>query len=797
MKKLKLITTISCIAFSFSLLIFLFCFFYQVNSEKDYGITTKDINYSIAINNSVSELEIKETSYGTTMREFEEGQNIAVYETQGIPLALAHERYAFEPHLTQTIVIAVDRSQCNEVITSFKDLLTTDVAISFGFGSSIATNMWEYDDTHQIVLAMSKAIYGEYDVDAIAQDFAVIEDEDRFFVNDTSQAILVTTDSNAVALNKAGRNLEIVIPEDGTLSFDYGALIYNNKINFNEQLQTELINIGYRLPDGRCDADYYPDSADYTRASYIENYGEYNVACSLVSKTLRRDSFHTRLFGFTNSIETTTFFLGLVFVIIYYFVSIKRRISDRKINKATTIVLILLASLITMGLLKSVNSNNPFLETVLWYSYYIPILFVPAIFVYIALHAGNQNVKPNVIKAYFIYFLLTFIPLILIMTNNSHNWVFIVENYWTTTFKHNVGYYFVMLWVAASVAFAYGLLVYKCIKNPKKWALAYPGILSIVLVMYTIALAVRFTPVREFDVSFAITILVLLYIESLIQSRLLPTNKGYDRFFKHSNLAMKIEDNQGRQRYTSYITKDINENFVQRSTTIVGGKFYYFEDYTALRSAERKLEKINEKIKKNNKILLQKSETKEKLVALSAEKAAYDSIDNILLVGTSKIAKYIDKIKTSDEIKRIMNIISIHAMVMKRACMYRINALYQDNQPISILANSFIELKELSNSVGLSITVHLDIATTLPIQYMSDMYGFFVVAFEQAFNLSCEKILLQLYKEEDKIIFSILSEKALFDKEHFTKLKKNGANYSLTAKVWEDTLMYLLTFKIK
>ncbi len=795
MKRFKVLTAISLIAFAFSILSFVVCSLYQVEPQEDYILTQDDKNYKNVIANVLPELEINETTYGTTLRDFEEGQNIAVYENQGITLASVHEKYDFVPQLTQTIVIAIDREQCSEELTRFEDLITTDLAISFDFGKTIAENMWEYDSTHQVVLTMAKAIYGEYDVEAIAQDFAQIEDEGRFFVDDISKAILVTTDSNAVALKKAGRNLEIVIPQDGTLSFNYGMLVYDNRIITDEQISTKLIEMGYRLPDGSCDESYYPSKDDYVRAERIESFNEYNAASSLVSKTLRRDSFHTRLFGFTNSIEITAFFLALVFVIIYYFVSIKRRIADRKINKATTTVLVLLALLITMGLLKSVNSNNPFLETVLWYGYYIPILFIPATFVYIALHVGNQKIKPIVLKYYFIYLLLTFIPLIMIMTNNFHNWIFVVEDYSNTTFTHNIGYYFVMFWVASSIVFAYVLLVYKCLKNPKKWALAYPGILSIILAIYTVALAVRFTPVREFDVSFAITIFVLLYIETLIQSRLLPTNRGYDRFFKHSNLAMKIEDNQGNQVYTSYVTKDINDNFVQRSTSIIGGKFYYFEDYTALRSAEIKLKNINDKIKKNNKILLQNSNTQEKLAALSAEKAAYDSIDNILLIGTKKIAAYIDKIKESKDKKRIMNIISIHAMVMKRACMYRINALYQDNQSISILANSFVELKELADSVGLSIAVRLDVATTLPITNMSDMYGFFVVAFEQAFNLHCQKVLLQVYKVDDKTIFSVLADKPLFDKESLTELKKNKINYSLAAKKWENTIMYLLSFK--
>ncbi len=791
MRKLKLAFIITAIVLMATMLILVAPIFFNTYDQNCLLVSEINDNYADAVANTSDGFDVIELEYQSPLRDFEFGKNVALYDTQGILFSNEYENYDFIPHLTQTVVIAVNRSLTDEKIESFADLLTTDLHINFDFGKMVAPNMWEYDKTHQIVISMANAIYGEFDIDSIAKNFKDINEEGRFFTDDMSKPIIVTHDSTVVEFLKEGKNLEIIIPSDGTLSFDFGAVVYNDNIKFDTGLDEELLKYGYRLLDGRSDLNYYPPTEEYLKARHIVDIDEYNLIATSVAKTLRRKSFDTRKFGFTNSIELTTFFLFLLLVVICYYPAVLRRITEKKVRSTVATILVLLMFFLTIGLMKSVNYNNSFLETMLWYFYYIPILFIPALFVKIAIQSCEKFPRPKIKKIYRVYFGLTFLLLLLILTNNLHNFVFIVEDYYNSYFTYNIGYYFVAVWVVISVIIAYSILMYNSITSPRKWTLAYPILLSIIVGTYVVALVSRFTPVREFDVSFAITMLILLCIESCMQSNLLPTNKGYSKFFLHSNLAMKIKDNSGKTIYKSLVTKNVDDKFIKKNTDIVGGKFSYFEDYTVLIAAEKKMSEINSRIKTNNELLLQRNKVGADIVALNAEKLVYRSIDSILLEGTEKIEQLIDEIKKGKNKKRILNIISIHAAVMKRECMYRINALYQDAQPISILINSLIELKEYTENINLSITIRCTLADSMSISNMSTMYSFFIDAVENAIDVGCENIIVQIYKE-DGVVFSVLADKPIFLGGSLESLKANFVNISLTSKKWEDTEIYLL-----
>ncbi len=794
MAKGKFFSLIGYVIVIITIFVFAMSIFQRVPSNSSYTIYEKDNLYINTISDSYSDIMVKSTSYQSTMRNFTIGDNIALYDTSALPLTSEYDDYTFMPHFTQTVVIAVDREQTEEVIDSFSDLLDTNQQINFDFGNSVAPNMWEYPQTHQIVLAMAKGLYGEYDVEAIAKDFALIEAQGRFFTGNMSKPIIVTTDSTAVNLIKNGRNLQIIIPSEGSLSFDFGAMIYNDSICFSDNLKDKLMENGYRLPDGSCDNKYYPSAEQYSNTAYVEDIEEYNLATTLVSKTLRRDTFNTRLYGFTNSIETTAFFLPLLFIIISYMISIIRRITNVKIRTYIFYALLLGIFFITIGLLKSITGSSAILETTLWYLYYVPILFMPALLVNVALRVGTVNISPKIISAYKVYFVLTFIPLILVFTNNFHNFVFIVHDYISSSFTHNTGYWFVMGWVAVSVIFAYGLLVYKNITNPRKGAFIYPAVITIGFVSYVLLRSAGFTPFLEFDLTFTMTIMAILYIESCIQSRLFPTNKGYARFFKHSNLAMEITDNKDNPVYKSIVTKDVNENFIKRSSEITGGKFYYFEDYTSINTAEVKLLAVNEEIKVNNKFLLENSEVKANLASLSAEKSVYDSIDQILIIGTEKIKGYIEDIAKGGDKKSLMTAINLCATTMKRDSMYRINALYEDSQPVSILISSFEEVKELIDSNQLSITIDCRISDNLSTENMAVIYSFFTYALERCKEKEASSVLFQIYENAGEIIFSLLANKPLYDNDNFPPLPKYNTHYRLISKQWEDSQVYLLSF---
>jgi len=70
---------------------------------------------------------------------------------------------------------------------------------------------------------------------------------------------------------KSGRNMEVIIPIEGTFTYEKG-LLSKNPLAFTGDIEGLLLDAGFRLPDGRCDASLYPQAAAYENAVRVTDY---------------------------------------------------------------------------------------------------------------------------------------------------------------------------------------------------------------------------------------------------------------------------------------------------------------------------------------------------------------------------------------------------------------------------------------------------------------------------------------------------------------------------------------------
>ena len=108
-------------------------------------------------------------------------------------------------------------------------------------------------------------------------------------------AIVICYDFLAAALIKDGRNMEIVVPCEGTFSYERG-LLSNTELFFYGNVDSLLVSAGFRLTDGRCDNALYPDTAAYETAARVLDYERFNTICLDGDRVYRRDVFNTRLY---------------------------------------------------------------------------------------------------------------------------------------------------------------------------------------------------------------------------------------------------------------------------------------------------------------------------------------------------------------------------------------------------------------------------------------------------------------------------------------------------------------------
>ncbi len=779
---------------------FFLAFIYFLNAEEYQEPSIVFSNSNVAYANSLQvaspNLSIQYCKYSSALRVFDYGTNIAVDENFALPLLQGNPDYLFSGHYIQTVVIVVDREQTNERIESWDDLLKSQHAINFSFGKNVAQMVWNTPQNYHIVTSMAHALYGWYDIKSIAQDFKILHETRRFYTNDNSMALSVMYDSDAIRLLEEGRNIEIVLPSEGTHAF-IGGILYTDTIQIDTVLlEKELIGNGLRLIDGRSNS-YYPKNEMYRNVTISKDHHAFNKAIASIDSIMRRESFNTKRYGFANTKERTIGYIICIIAVIMYLVSAVLRINQKNIRNAIVLICSLELLLATTQYIKSLVSYSPVLETFLWYAFYFSFVLIPTIFVYIAIKTGLQSASKTVPISYKIYFSISCLIILFVASNTRHELVFIIHNYYHSYFSYNWGYYLVMGWIYLSIAFALITLIYKAFQSPRKWAFLLPILSAILTLLYTIGIVLKVPIARDFEVGYGTAIALLLFIESCIQSRIFPVNKGYNILFAKSSLRIEIRDKANNLVISSSNPGLLNTNYTLKKTPIAGGAFWYYEDYSEINRTKRRLSLSNEALKKNNLLLQQKNEVEAELGALSVQKEVYKTIDYILQRDTKKIAHLLDSVDETTTTNSIIPKINIIACGIKRECIMRINALYKETQHIKDFLNYIHEIREFTTQIPMQITIGSEIREELPMQYCLLVYEFFRIILEQAANLECDHILVQAYKNKDDVVFSIVTNKNLLPHIDILPLniKAESIQASFTTKPWEDTTVFLITLK--
>ncbi len=773
----------------------LFSLYSSLIAEQN-TITIAESNnaYYNALQQSHPSLLINKCSYSSASRIFSNGKNIAAFETEAAPLASAHSKYIFSPHYIQTVVIVIDRNQTSEKIEGWNDIIQSKLPINFMFGKKIGKMVWNTPSNYHIVTSMAQALYGSYDIHAISKDFRKIHTEDRFFTNDDSLPISVMYDSQAVKLLEQARNIEIIFPKEGTQSFVAG-ILHTQEITFNTEILNEaLLDKGFRLLNGNTNS-LYPNKEYYGNIPVIKDFEKYNKAIATIDTIMRRESFDIQRYGFANTKERTTGYIICIIILVIYMVSLNVRLTQKNIKKALIIVCSLELLLASTQYIKALVSNMPNLETFLWYAFYFSFIMIPTIFMYVAVITGKQQ-NQKVPLLYKLYFCFSLIAILFVATNNMHKQVFDIYDYYHSYFNYNWGYYCVMGWIYVSISITLGILLQKSFRNPRKWAFLLPVISGIFTLLYTIGVVLRIPIARDFEVGYGTGIVLLLFMETCIQSRLFPINRGYKKLFTKSSLQMEILDSRKVVVFKSENTAKKNANLVPRESFIAGGSFLFYEDYTELNATKEKLINNNNLLEKNNTILQEQNKVQSELAALSVQKEIYNNIDTVLIRDTKKISNLLESMKNSKNSRRIISYINIIACGIKRDCILRINTLYKKTQATQEFLNYIHEMSEFTEMLPLQITIGSNAKNELPVKHALVMYEVFRIFIENAAFSLCENVVIQLYDSQDAFVFSLISNKDITQEIDILDIQKHVESQrgTLITKPLEDTTSFILSF---
>lgn len=434
-----------------------------------------------------------------------------------------------------------------------------------------------------------------------------------------------------------------------------------------------------------------------------------------------------------------------------------------------------------------------------WYGYYIPVVFVPVLFLFVVLHLHLQeDEKPDR------HWLLMLIPamflVLLIMTNDFHQLVFLfpygIEGITgkNGTYTHGALFYGIYVWFFFVLALAVYLAIKQCrIPNigKKLWMPLYFAGFSvfIVLVLFDVP---KIKDVSVWLLTECLAMLVIGMEESCIQLGLIPANSSYRTVARLANKPFIISDESGTPIYNANAAQEMfqrKENIQIHTKPIKGGSVSWAVDLTDMMALNRKIEKVTESIESRNEYLKTENSLKEEQSRLTARNMLYNQIAGIVSPQLDTIARLLEG--TVDD-RNLAKIAFFNAYIKRRSNMELLKSDLK-HFPTAELASAIWESCEYLKLCGVNAMLHV----TPDCELSADMQLFLYEAFETVVESCLDTLQLLLvnitmHKTQPVLRISLKASDIDMDLIH-KHLSSNGGSIRSFAEADEDEVTITIT----
>ena len=699
------------------------------------------------------------------------GSSIAVevFDYQAETLMQSSRKLYWYPQYAVTVVIAVDRDKTCADIRGWESLLNCDGSI-----------MLSYNEPFNCCFAaVSYGLCGEdFDMDGALKLFKELEQTGRMTQNADAD-IQICFDYQAAAQMKAGRKLEIIIPEEGTLSFTKG-LLSNKELKLPVHMDILLEQSGLRTDEGEADRRLYPMESEYARAKKLDDYTKMLGATESAWARYKREAQHKDLFTTADGREHIIAATAAIAVVVAWAGTMIGRLLNRQMR---VIVFIAAAEMVLWLLVRTIKWQLPIagaLNRYLWYSFYLFQLGLPVTMLRLTVSIGAEGhaAAPRWWKVCLMVNILAFL---LVLTNDMHMLVFrmdLSQPGWSGNYSYGIGYFAVCMVNAACIFLTLMLLIKKCGKTPRRNALLFPIGLCVWMLAYCIMYALRIPIAWEGDFTITAVLFFLLFMESAMRTGLIPVNSNYPGLFSHSVLNMQIVTPSGDTMLSSANARPL-EDEVRRSVDftaqfvintapdiqlsgmpIAGGAVVWQEDMSAVHELQRRLSEIVQRLERGNALLKNERDLRERAEALRVRQSIHDELESTIhteLMHALDIVK-----KAGSNGLDAEEALRLHMLLCY--CKRRSNMLFQQKQASLIdtgeLKAHLEELVSCADKSGLKAAVRVSLGARLSPEEAAGFYEFMFYGLSFALERGWSALICNISNNGDntKLVMRLLAE---------------------------------------
>ena len=707
--------------------------------------------------------EAEDTLYG----ELSQGNPVACFDVQAVPaMARGVGRYWY-PHVSATVVLAVDRTRTDAVVTGWNSLRENRVPVGMS-STSIVRNML-------VLGALSYGLNPKEPSKREALDFLEHLCQNGGFELEGSDApILLCLDYEAAAWNRNGGDYEIIVPVEGTLSYRMG-LFSDVPLALEPGLDAALLSAGLPLASGERPQDF-PGDYRWARTLGEEDYDWFLKVTGDSSRDLRRQVFHTRLYTTADMREHILSALFLSAAILLWKGTVSHRMMRRDVRRVVSLLSWLTVGWLLLRLFKYQQLTEGTLTRMCWYGYYLFQLALPVALLYLTEILDRAEGEKRLAHPLWPPLVCYVLSVLLVLTNDLHRLVFRfeLEGNWASDYSYGLGYW---LMIAFSLLF-FVLAVVKLLYKGRKSAYWGGKLFSLLfcggLIFYVIAYVYRVPLAWESDITVNICILSVLFFETVLHAGLVPVNIQYQRLFAFAPISLTILDENGRTVLSSRsahlisrsiwkrLLMDMEQPLLRDSNTqlhaipVRSGMAVWQEDLSRINRLKREIQDVQDRLEAANRLLREEGEIKKRLMTVEANRSLFEQLDRDMEQRVASLTRLIKTLPKTDKPKGLTAYITLCLCHIKRRCNLFFLARQGELLPGDELELYLDELAELARYAGLQTLIRCGQKEALEIRSAALCYDYAFETISWALKETASPLMGYLESEGSDLVFRFL-----------------------------------------
>ena len=708
-----------------------------------------------------------QTAEDTLYAEVSRGSAVACFDVQAIPaLERGIGRYWY-PHVTATVILAVDRSRTDAAVTGWNSLRESPVPVGIS-SSSVIRNM----------LALGALSYG-LDREAPSKRDALellehLGQNGNFRLEAPDAPILICLDCEAAAWNRNGGNYEIIVPAEGTLSYRMG-LLSDTPLTLEPGLDETLLSAGLPLADGERPADF-PDDYRPARTLSEEDYGWFLELTGDSSRDLRRQVLHIRRYTTADLREHILSALLLAAAILLWKGTVSHRMIRRDVRRVVGVMGWLMVGWLLLRLFKYQLLSEGTLCRMCWYGYYLFQLALPMALLYLTGILDREEGEKRLVCPPWPPLVVYVLSVLLVMSNDLHQLVFRFTpgGNWGSDYHYGPGYWIVMVFSLLFLVSAFWNLLRKGHGSSSRRGRVLPLLFCTGLLVYLVAYIRRVPPAWESDLTVNVCILSVLFFETVLHGGLIPVNIQYQRLFASAPISLTLLDGDGRTVLSSRgappvsrsiwrrISMDMAHPLLRDSDTqlhavpIHGGMAVWQEDLSQLNRLRREILAVQARLEAVNALLREEGDVKKRLLAAETNRTMFEQLDRDMERRIQTLGRLIEALPETPHPRGLTAYITLCLCHIKRRCNLFFLARQGDGLPGEELSIYLDELAELARYAGLQLLIRCGQRGVLEIRRAALCYDFAFEVISWALRENASPLLGYLEPEGAHLVFRFL-----------------------------------------